>query len=88
LQLKAEKQATDAQFTQQELDIKKAALLQEQALHQDNLQFNDANKAADREHELVKNITGARTALMNAQSLAQTENINQTIRDSNKQTFV
>ena len=88
LQLKAEKQATDAQFTQQELDIKKAALLQEQALHQDNLQFDDANKAADREHQLVKDITGARTALMNAQSLAQTEHINQTIRDSNKQTFV
>ena len=36
----------------------------------------------------VKDITGARTALMNAQSLAQTEHINQTIRDSNKQTFV
>ena len=88
LQLKAQKQATDAQFTQQELDIKKAALLQEQAIHQDNLEFEDSNKAADREHQLVKDITGARTALMNAQAMAQTENLNQTIRDANKQTFV
>lgn len=88
LQLKAQKQATDAQFTQQELDIKKAALLQEQAIHQDNLDFEDSNKAADREHQLVKDITGARTALMNAQSMAQTENLNQIIRDSNKPTLI
>ena len=88
LQLKAQKQATDAQFTQQELDIKKATLLQEQAIHQDNLEFEDSNKAADREHQLVKDITGARTALMNAQSMAQTENLNQIIRDSNKPTLI
>jgi hypothetical protein len=88
LQLKAQKQATDAQFTQQELDIKKATLLQEQAIHQDNLDFEDSNKAADREHQLVKDITGARTALMNAQAMAQTENLNQTIRDANKPTLI
>jgi hypothetical protein len=88
LQLKAQKQATDAQFTQQELDIKKAALLQEQVIHQDNLDFEDSNKAADREHQLVKDITGARTALMNAQAMAQTENLNQTIRDANKPTLI
>jgi hypothetical protein len=88
LQLKAQKQEIDAQFTQQELDIKKAALLQEQSIHQDNLEFEDSNKAADREHQLVKDITGARTALMNSQAMAQTENLNQTIRESNKQTFI
>ena len=88
LQLKAQKQEIDAQFTQQELDIKKAALLQEQAIHQDNLEFQDSNKAADREHQLVKDITSARTALMNSQAMAQTENLNQTIRESNKQTFI
>jgi hypothetical protein len=88
LQLKAQKQEIDAQFTQQELDIKKATLLQEQAIHQDNLEFEDSNKAADREHQLVKDITGARTALMNSQAMAQTENLNQTIRESNKQTFI
>ena len=88
LQLKAQKQEIDAQFTQQELDIKKAALLQEQAIHQDNLEFEDSNKAADREHQLVKDITSARTALMNSQAMAQTENLNQTIRESNKQTFI
>ena len=88
LQLKAQKQQSDTQIAQEELNIKKAALLQEQAIHQDNLEFEDANKAADREHQLVAQITGARTALMNAQSLAQTENLNQTIRESNKQTFV
>jgi hypothetical protein len=88
LQLKVQKQEIDAQFTQQELDIKKATLLQEQAIHQDNLEFEDSNKAADREHQLVKDITGARTALMNSQAMAQTENLNQTIRESNKQTFI
>jgi hypothetical protein len=88
LQLKAQKQEIDAQFTQQELDIKKATLLQEQAIHQDNLEFEDSNKAADREHQLVKDITGARTALMNSQAMAQTENLNQIIRESNKQTFI
>ena len=88
LQLKAQKQQNDTQIAQEELNIKKAALLQEQAIHQDNLEFEDANKAADREHQLVAQITGARTTLMNAQSLAQTENLNQTIRESNKQTFV
>ena len=88
LQLKAQKQEIDAQFTQQELDIKKAALLQEQAIHQDNLEFQDSNKAADREHQLVKDITSARTALINSQAMAQTENLNQTIRESNKQTFI
>ncbi len=88
LQLKAQKQQSDAQFTQQELDIKKATLLQEQAIHQDNLEFEDSNKAADREHQLVKDITSARTALMNSQAMAQTENLNQTIRESNKQTFI
>jgi hypothetical protein len=88
LQLKAQKQQSDTQIAQEELNIKKAALLQEQAIHQDNLEFEDANKAADREHQLVAQITGARTSLMNAQSLAQTENLNQTIRESNKQTFV
>ena len=88
LQLKAQKQQSDTQIAQEELNIKKAALLQEQAIHQDNLEFEDANKAADREQQLVAQITGARTALMNAQSLAQTENLNQTIRESNKQTFV
>ena len=88
LQLKAQKQATDAEFTQQELDIKKATLLQEQAIHQDNLEFEDSNKAADREHQLVKDITNARTVLMNSQAMAQTENLNQTIRESNKQTFI
>ena len=88
LQLKAQKQEIDAQFTQQELDIKKATLLQQQAIHQDNLEFEDSNKAADREHQLVKDITGARTALMNSQAMAQTENLNQTIRESNKQTFI
>jgi hypothetical protein len=88
LQLKAQKQATDAEFTQQELDIKKAALLQEQAIHQDNLEFEDSNKSADREHQLVKDITNARTVLMNSQAMAQTENLNQTIRESNKQTFI
>jgi hypothetical protein len=88
LQLKAQKQAIDAEFTQQELDIKKATLLQAQAIHQDNLEFEDSNKAADREHQLVKDITGARTALMNSQAMAQTEHLNQTIRESNKQTFI
>ena len=88
LQLKAQKQATDAQFTQQELDIKKATLLQEHAIHQDNLEFEDSNKAADREHQLVKDITGARTALMNSQAMAQTENLNQIIRDANKPTLI
>ena len=88
LQLKAQKQATDAQFAQQELDIKKAALLQEQAIHQDNLEFEDANKAADREQQLTTQVVGARTALMNSQAMAQTEQLNQIIRDSNKPTLI
>jgi hypothetical protein len=50
LQLEAQKQQVDAGFTQQEIDIKKAALLQEQALYQDKLEFEDSNKAAEREH--------------------------------------
>ena len=62
--------------------------MQEQAIHQDNLEFEDSNKAADREQQLTNLIVGARTALMNSQAMAQTENLNQTIRESNKQTFI
>jgi hypothetical protein len=88
LQLEAQKQQVDAGFTQQEIDIKKAALLQEQALYQDKLEFEDSNKAAEREHQLITQIAGARTALMNSQSMAETEHLNSVIRESNKQTFV
>ena len=88
LELQAQKQATDAQLEQQKIDIEKAKVLQERAIHEDNLDFEDSNKAADREHQLIKDITGARTALMNAQAMAQTENLNQTIRDANKPTLI
>ena len=88
LQLKAQKQQSDTQIAQEELNIKKAALLQEQAIHQDNLEFEDANKAADREQQLTTQVVGARTALMNSQTMAQTEHLNQIIRDSNKPTLI
>ena len=88
LQLKAQKQATDTQIAQEEINIKKAALLQDQAIHQDNLEFEDANKAADREQQLTTQVVGARTALMNSQAMAQTEHLNQIIRDSNKPTLI
>ena len=88
LQLKAQKQQSDTQIAQEELNIKKAALLQEQAIHQDNLEFEDANKAADREQQLTTQVVGARTALMNSQAMAQTEHLNQIIRDSNKPTLI
>lgn len=88
LQLKAQDQQTKAQLEQQKIDIDKAKVLQEQAIHQDKLEFEDANKAADREHSLVTQVTGARTALMNAQAIAEAERTNQIIRESNPQTFV
>jgi hypothetical protein len=47
-----------------------------------------ANKAADREQQLTTQVVGARTALMNSQAMAQTENLNQTIRDANKPTLI
>ena len=62
--------------------------MQEQAIHQDNLEFEDANKAADREQQLTTQVVGARTALMNSQAMAQTEQLNQIIRDSNKPTLI
>jgi hypothetical protein len=88
LQLKAQKQQNDTQIAQEEINIKKAALLQEQAIHQDNLEFEDANKAADREQQLTTQVVGARTALINSQTMAQTEHLNQIIRDSNKPTLI
>ena len=88
LQLKAQKQATDAQLEQQRIDVEKAKVIQEQAIHHDKLEFEDANKAADREHQLTSQVVGARTTLMNSEAMAQTEHLNQTIREANKQTFV
>jgi hypothetical protein len=88
LQLKAQDQQIQAQLKQQEIDIAKAKVLQDAQLAQDKLEFEDANKAADREHQLVTQVTGARTALMNSQAMAKTEHLSGMIRDANKQTFV
>ena len=88
LQLKAQKQATDVQLEQEKIGVAKAKVALDEAIHHDKLEFEDANKAADREHQMVTQITGARTALMNATAIAKTEHANQVIRESNKQTFV
>lgn len=88
LQIKQQESMGKLQIEQQKVDVEKARLLNQQNEFETNLDFEDSNKAADREHQLVKDITGARTALMNAQSMAQTENLNQIIRDSNKPTLI
>jgi len=88
LQLKAQDQQIQAQLKQQEIDIAKAKVLQDAQLAQDKLEFEDANKAVDRDHQQVMQVTGARTALINSQAMAQTEKVNQEIRNSNPQKFV
>jgi len=67
LQLEAQKAQTEAQLKQEELNIKKAEQLFEIEKHKDNLEFEDVNRAADREAKRVDMIVKARTEVLNDQ---------------------
>lgn len=67
LALDAQKAQTEAQLKQEEINIKKAEQLFEIEKHKDNLEFEDVNKAADREAKRVDTIVKARTEILNDQ---------------------
>ena len=61
LELEAQKMQTDAQLRQQEIDIKKAEGLFQMEKHQDDMEFEDVNRQADREAKRLDMIVKART---------------------------
>jgi hypothetical protein len=77
LQLDAQKIQSEASLKQQEIDIAKATQLFEMEKHQDNLEFEDVNRQADREAKRLDMIVKARTEVLNDQirNANQTTNI-------------
>ena len=67
LELEAQKMQTDAQLRQQEIDIKKAEGLFQMEKHQDDMEFEDVNRQADREAKRLDMIVKARTEVLNDQ---------------------
>lgn len=65
LQLEAQKAQTDADLRQQEINIKKAQGLFEIEKHQDNMEFEDVNRQADRDAKRLDMIVKARTEVLN-----------------------
>jgi len=77
LQLEAQKMQSDASLKQQEIDIAKATQLFEMEKHQDNIEFEDVNRQADRDAKRLDMIVKART-----------EVLNDTIRQANQPTNI
>jgi hypothetical protein len=67
LQLKQQELQIKADQAQQELDIKKAQVKFDIEKHQDNLEFEDVNRQADREASRLDMIVKARTEILNDQ---------------------
>lgn len=67
LQLEAQKMQADNAIKQQEVDVKKAQVKFEMEKHNDNLEFEDVNRQADREAKRVDMIVKARTEVLNDQ---------------------
>jgi hypothetical protein len=67
LQLKAQEQQIKANQGQQALDIQKAQVKFEIEKHQDNLEFEDVNRQADRDAKRLDMIVKARTEVLNDQ---------------------
>ena len=67
LQLEAQKMQSDAQLEQQRIDIEKAKGLFELEKHQDNMEFEDVNRQADRDAKRLDMIVKARTEILNDQ---------------------
>ena len=65
LQLEAQKMQSEANLRQQEIDIEKAKGLFEMEKHQDNLEFEDVNRQADRDAKRLDMIVKARTEILN-----------------------
>jgi hypothetical protein len=65
LQLEAQKLQSEANLRQQEIDIEKAKGLFEIEKHQDNLEFEDVNRQADRDAKRLDMIVKARTEVLN-----------------------
>jgi hypothetical protein len=65
LQLEAQKMQSDASLKQQEIDIAKATQLFEMEKHQDNIEFEDVNRQADRDAKRLDTIVKARTEILN-----------------------
>lgn len=67
LQLESQKIQSEFSIKQQEVDVKKAQVKFDIEKHQDNLEFEDINRQADREAKTLDQIVKARTEILNDQ---------------------
>lgn len=76
LQFKMQVESTKLNIEQQKVDIEKAKVLQNQRQFDDKIDFDDANKAADRQANLLAKVAPTAENIINQ----RTERVNQTIR--------
>jgi hypothetical protein len=88
LQLEAQKVQSDASLKQQEINIEKAKQLFEMEKHQDNMEFEDVNRQADRQNENVSKQADREANRLDLIVKARTEVLNDTIREANKPTEI
>ena len=77
LQLKQQESMGKLQIEQQKVDVEKARLLNQQNEFEQNLEFNDVNKQADRESKRL-----------DLKVKAGTEIVNEQIRNANQSTQI